>query len=358
MKVLLDFHHDELYESLVLLFEKRLGFEVYRPIGPAWYHEGYWKIYDHPATVEQYLGFTTALPTFVGHTDNENGPANDQGEILRYQNWDPKETYPGILEVASPVYEGKRYKCITLEQFKNQRFDIIVSSIPAHIEPHKQLIERFQPHAKHIFQAGNNWPSPYPRVQNILSSSRITLDHNANAVFYHQEFDLGIFNNLSSPEPKRVANMMHYIQEKETFELLESKLPDWQFHSYGAGNRDGSRGPSIKDVAASFNEHGFIWHVKKEGDGYGYSLHHSFACGRPLITRCSHFTGMTAEPLLVDGVTCIDLDRHHIDDVSLILSRAAHEYKEWTDRAYKRFKEVVDFDHEFEDIKVFMSNLR
>lgn len=56
MKVLADHHHDDLYESLRILFEDRLGWELYRPIGTEWYTEGYWDVYNHPDTVTQYLG--------------------------------------------------------------------------------------------------------------------------------------------------------------------------------------------------------------------------------------------------------------------------------------------------------------
>lgn len=42
MRVLADYHHHDLFESLAILFEDRLGWELYRPIGMEWFDEGYW----------------------------------------------------------------------------------------------------------------------------------------------------------------------------------------------------------------------------------------------------------------------------------------------------------------------------
>src|SRR3990172_6286612 len=55
--VLADFHHAGLLQSLILLFENRLGGNVYRPIGMEWADQGYWKVFDHPATRLQYLTY-------------------------------------------------------------------------------------------------------------------------------------------------------------------------------------------------------------------------------------------------------------------------------------------------------------
>ena len=53
--VFTDFHHAGLLNSLILLFEGRMHGAVYRPIGIDWANKGYWAIYDHPATRQQYL---------------------------------------------------------------------------------------------------------------------------------------------------------------------------------------------------------------------------------------------------------------------------------------------------------------
>ena len=42
IRILADFHHHALWESLRLVFEERFGWELYRPIGMDWFIEGYW----------------------------------------------------------------------------------------------------------------------------------------------------------------------------------------------------------------------------------------------------------------------------------------------------------------------------
>jgi hypothetical protein len=357
MKVLADFHHEHLYESLRILIEDRLGWELYRPIGLEWYHEKYWNIYPHISTAEQYLSLNTGKEyrkLEKGERIGGDRLRSDSGEILRYANWNPTETSTGIYEVSSPVFP-KKYKAITLEAFQNTKFDILLASMPEHVEPYKKLQKLFQPYAKLVFQAGNNWPVP-SGIPNILTSALMNVPANINSVYYHQEFDLSLFSFKKPEKINRIYNMMHYIQDDSTFLALEKGLPDWEFKAYGAGNRDKSRGPDAKDIAKAFHEMGFLWHVKKEGDGYGYNIHHAAATGTPLIVRKSHFRNMTADPLLINEETCIDLDQYSIAETIQILKNL--DYKTYSNNIYNKFKAMVNFDQEFENIKTFFYRLQ
>jgi len=60
MKVFADLHHGDLFYSLQLLFEKRLKAELYRPVGIEWWKEGFWNVFNHPATAQQYLDFNSS----------------------------------------------------------------------------------------------------------------------------------------------------------------------------------------------------------------------------------------------------------------------------------------------------------
>ncbi len=55
MRVLADYHHGSLLRSLVMLFEGRLGMELYRPIGLEWFHEGYWAVSELKRTAREFL---------------------------------------------------------------------------------------------------------------------------------------------------------------------------------------------------------------------------------------------------------------------------------------------------------------
>jgi hypothetical protein len=61
MRVLADFHHGSLLRSLVMLFEDRLGMELYRPIGLQWLHRGYWAISNLKGTAKQFLDLVPSL---------------------------------------------------------------------------------------------------------------------------------------------------------------------------------------------------------------------------------------------------------------------------------------------------------
>lgn len=350
MKVLADFHHEDLYYSLHLLFEKRLGWELYRQIGTDWYNEGYWMVYDHPDTAGQYLG--THLTEEWAQIQERNPGMRKMLNETAYE----KET--GIYLI--PDYpRGVVYKGITLDKFKNTQFDIVISSMPSHINRFNKLVSEYQTSAKHIFQAGNNWNVGSFSVNNILSSStRTSPNKSQNVVYYHQEFDLNTFKHLPCEQPRSVFNMMHYMRGPglANFNAYKSKMPDWKWFAHGSQNADG---PVLTEkIPEAFVEHGFLWHFKPEGDGFGYNPFHALASGRPIITHKSFFKGMTLDPLLVDGKTCINLDGRSQSDVVKKLNEAAGNHIEWSNNTHAHFKAIVDYDAEFERIKAFLSNLK
>ena len=79
--------------------------------------------------------------------------------------------------------------------------------------------------------------------------------------------------------------------------------------------------------------------------------------GRPLIVNTAHFAGMTADPLLVDGSTCINIGGKDYTTILNDIRDAEANYPQWQQNVLNRFNEVVNFDAEFEKIKHFMENL-
>src|SRR3990167_1968898 len=104
--VFTDFHHAGLLNSLIMLFEGRLGGAVYRPIGTEWHEKGYWKIYDHPATVQQYLGIGGAAPDGSPKLNQVVGGPISQGVPLLY--------------FCKDIDSGKTNKAITFEGFMQE----------------------------------------------------------------------------------------------------------------------------------------------------------------------------------------------------------------------------------------------
>lgn len=371
MRVLADFHHAGLLQSLILLFEKRLNYEVYRPIGTDWFTQGYWKVYDHPATVEQFLGIGGNTPDGTAKLNEvESHPTPD-------------------VYICHDIDSGTNNKAITLHGFFVNDFDIVIASIPAHVEPFKRLCELHPNKPKLIFQIGNAWTTEAAQAPNIMASAIINgVSPDVNFIQYHQEFDTNIFKpqkwtaqfgvhtengDINFGEPKEVEVLPakniysfvncfnvagHFAEDWQTFSEIEKSMQDWSFKAFGGQCRDGAIGPTSV-LANKMCEAMFIWHTKAGGDGYGHVIHNAPAVGRPLIVRKQYYDGKLAEPLLIDGETCIAIDGLSYPQ---IINKIVHysepvRYKEMCQKAYERFKQIVDFDREQKQIEVFLSKL-
>lgn len=350
MRVFADLHHAELYYSLQLLFEKRLGAELYRPIGLDWYEQGYWHVFPHIDTARQFLGTDQAINI---PKDVHGNPLPTSARVNQFYRFED-----GIYYVTD-VTKGKVNRGITLDKFKEMEFDVLIASMPNHIGPYQQLIQRFQPKAKLVFQVGNAW-GYMPGVKNVLSSTApFTVPAGINACFYHQEFDLDTFKyEEPSPNRNRVTSYIHYMRNKELMDAVAARLPGWEFRSYGADMEDSIMETS--KLADSMRDSSFVWHYKPEGDGYGHVIHNAFAVGRPPIVWGDFYRGKIAWELMEDGVTCIDISRKSADQI-------AQEIQYWSDperhiqmsKASKdRFASLVDFDREEQEIRKFLENLR
>lgn len=326
MKVLADCHHEEAYESHRILFEDRLGWELYRQKGIEWYEKGFWAVNNNINTAKGYL-----LSLHNGRQERD------------YKNIQNKEI---------------TYKSITFEEFKDTKFDIILSSLPWDYEIFEVLRKEHQPQAKHIFRMANNWAVP-TNVKNLLNATIVPNPIGMNAVNYHSEFDLNFYNFTECNNTRVIKNFKHYIQfpYTEVFYCYEKYLEDFKFLAHGAGNRDLAM--PLPSVPQALKSAGFLWHIKPEDDGYGFILHQAMACGRPVITCMSHYVNRNAGKLLEDKVTCINLDgRTMADSLNLIRFFSQPEnYPDISKRCYERFKQVVDFDKEFEEIKKFLERL-
>jgi len=352
MKVFADLHHQDLYHSLQILFERRLGWTLYRPIGLEWFQEGFWHVYPHINTARQFLDITveTCLDIFGNPIEVLHG-------VDSYVNKDINKVDTGIYKIIDTTHIDKLdHNAITLEAFKNIKFDIVIASMPSHIEPFKKLIKQYQPHAKFIFQAGNNWPN-LP-ISNLLTSAKLTTsslkDH--NRCFYHQEFDLNIFKPRYCNNPKSIMNLQHFTSSVNQLIALEKELNDWDVHIYGAGNRDNPY--SAIDLHKAFATHGFLWHVKKEDEGYGYNIHQAFATGTPALVGCSYQNGMTSADLYENYKTVIDVNKLNTYQIAEELRKMADNYNMYSNYTYNKFKQHIDFDAEFIQITHFLENLR
>lgn len=345
MNIFTDYHHGDLLHSLHLLFEKRLGHNLYCPIGRDWYDEGYWKIADvyeesvAKQVINQYLDYGSA-PII-------DATAVGAGLLKKIENR-IFELYYEPLDTC--------YKSITLKKFKKMNIDIVISSIPKHDIAFAKLIKKYMPDAKHISQMGNLCPqNDVPNVMCSFPESLYNPKVNQNVVYYDQEFELAEFQYIPPTNDKKINGMVNMFPLPELFQKYKSELSEFEFKSYGSGAPDGALfHPNIGKVMADST---FGWHVKPGGDGYGHILHNWLACGRPVITCLSDYSHL--ENLLIPGTTCIDLEANSFEqNIELIREYSEPSvHKKMCEQTYKIFSENVDFDVDAQKIEKFLERL-
>jgi len=364
MKILCDFHHSSLYSSYLYTLEARLGHEVYRCIGREWFEKGYWKINRQEDTIQQYLGT-------VGYKPADGTPQlND------------------VMWVKDSVYYSRDpntqqiHKAITYKTFLDMDFDVIIASIPTHIEPFKKLAKLKG--AKFILQVGNEWNIPYDKIDNLMASvaKRQVPCH---SVFYHQEFDTNAFSYGETKKaydvemkPSGKANgtvklvkkerlpdnleihtymnaLKNYPEAYDYFLELEKEMPDYTFKMYGGQNRDGSI-QGAKNLAHSMKQARWIFHIKPGGDGYGHVLFNTYAVGRPIITNKRHYEGKLGGQMMDDKSTII-MDGLKPSELAVILRNREEINEQMSLESYKRFTDNVDFEKEAKEIQKFLEEL-
>lgn len=353
-RILIDHHHQALRYSLQLLFEKRLGWEVYTQIGMEWWDEKLWNVFPARETAQQYLGLDHAMNP---PTDIRGAPLSPR-EIL---NANYENLGDGAYLVNDPVV-AKPYAAMTLEKFSRTDFDVLLCSMPQHIEMWKRLQQMKGGKPKLIFQIGNSWGITGD-IKNVLAScAPVNVPPGVNAQFYHQEFDLDTYRYEPPTGTPKIYSFVHYMKGKDRMNAFAARLPGWEVKSFGAGMEDSIMKAS--DLADKMREMAFGLHFKPEGDGFGHSLHGMFAVGRPPIIWGSHYRGKLAGQLMEHGKTCVDVESKELGafpstQVPSYLKELVEsgQHKAMCEAAHRRFKEVVDFDREEQEIRKFIDRL-
>lgn len=322
-----------MYHSLHLLFEKRLGGTLVRPIGYEWHDSGYWCYSHNPGIVKQFL----EIP-------NDAKQVEGEGE--------------GVLQF--PCQEGTKtyiHTAMTLNASKHFKFDYIIGSISSHELTFYTLQQQLQPQAKLIRHMGNINESYNILTKNVLNSTSMKLPPEINSVTYRQEFDLEDFSYRPPTNHNLIKNFQNCFPTAVDFPLYhqyKKAMPDFTFKMHGALGEELII-PQV-EMPESMKDAGWIWHVKWGGDGYGFLIHQAYAVGRPTITKREYYAGKLADPLLVDGETCIDISNGTVEEnaarIRYFSDPARH--LEMARRSYERFKEVINFDEEFIQIQRFL----
>lgn len=350
MKIFSDYHHSGLFYSLHLLFEKRLGFELYRPIGMEWFPE-WWDIAkpynQNEDTARQYLDMRDSEPFY--------SPKDGSPVLNSIVDQNPN------YYVVEELVHGYRQKAITFQQFLDMDIDIFIASIPDHWVTYTKLRDTYKPKAKVICQMGNIfWENEEVIrggiVKNLLASTKEFSTPGVHSVFYHQEQPVIPYKD---PEKTgKITSFVHLLPKKEQFFSYEAHAPQFDWKAYGAGSVHGWI-TKLEDVYRHMQNSEYIYHVKPHGDGYGWVWHSAFMVGRPVLTNFSDYKDKLGGLLFEDGVTGVDLERRTVqENCAMILKFHNEDYViQMSRNARKRWEEVVNYDKEEENIRKFLDHL-
>jgi len=293
IRVLADRHHAGLFHSLQLLFA-RLGGEVYAPRGSAWWDEGYWRFgegYGDNRLARQFLEGGWA----------EEGPTYD------------------------PEFPGQPIRNVFLHEARELHWDVVLASVPDNQAGYKRFADEVG--AKFALSVGNTGQYvDWGLDPLVLNNSEMPMKP-GSYVDIGQEFDsehLFGFSSIhyqdrdgwNSEIARNVTSLANVMPQMPCWPLLDfarKDAPDLRFRIHGIDGPDGNLKP-IGNIANAVRSAGWGWHDKTHGDGFGHVIHYFAAAGRPLIGHRGHYVGKRAEGLWEDGVTCIDLDRHPIEE--------------------------------------------
>jgi hypothetical protein len=354
MRVLIDYHHADLWESWNLLLGDRFGWDIYAPIGMEWFDQGFWnfeRIVLGDVVARQYLEGIWPNRRLISASQVPEG-------VEHYAQADP--THPGRL-----------IRGVTLETALATKWDIVIATLPDN-EDGLHRVARMTG-AKYGVQIGNQWQmTDWSDADFGLVSATLQVEPTRPYVTYRQPFSLRDFRYEPPPrgETFRIASAVQGLAEnpRAYAEYLEYAREDpsfaWGIYgSYGQAEPDEfSWGnlPSTPAVAAAMRSVDVAWHTKEWSDGYGHVIHNWFASGRPVVGREFYYTDKLAGALWRDGVTSIDIGSRTVDEVRAVLRRFREDeeyHLGFCERAAARFAEVVNFDEEAEIIRAMFARV-
>ena len=331
-RILADRHHSALLRSLQILFEDRLGLELFVPVGPEWWDEGYWRfgqVYGDDRLARQFL-----------HLDAAYRPDGDW--------WTTRD----------PQYPRHPIRCVTLDQARRAagswRFAV------ATVQDNQHGFARFADEvgAAYVYQVGNTSQQVDWGLDPLaLVAAEAPIE--GRGVRYRQEFDSRATFGYADPSlavRDRVSSFVNCMPSASTWgdlQLAMARLDGMDFRVHGIDGPDGNVTPATR-VGSMMKRSAWAWHDKPHGDGFGHVIHGWASVGRPLVGHASNYRGRLAEPLWQDGRTCIDLGSRGIENAIDELRRLSSDRKRHAEmcRAVRaEFDRYVDFDRDEREIR-------
>jgi hypothetical protein len=302
-------------------------------------------------------------------------------------DYGPVKGYAGPIEGRYTRYDKSHQRfqrLVTLDTARGMKWDVVLSTL-AH---NHEGFARFASEVGATFglQVGNVRFGPADMAEDRwdlaafgLVSGIMPATPPKPHVVYHQEFRIRDYAHADSPgftyqppprgDRLRISSFVQCYPESPTYQALTDAARtapefDWRVYgAYGGAPVDGFAAGNIDEcheVARAMRQSDIAWHAKAWSDGYGHVIHNWFAVGRPVFGIASYYRDQLAGALWVDDVTSIDIEHRTLDEVAAKLRHLANDPDKhigMCEAAALRFREVVDFDAEAEQIRVLLAQV-
>lgn len=388
LKVLIDHHHTDLFRAFQMLFEKRLGWEVYRPSGAEWYPRFYW----HPIEGEA-LGNLTPHAVFDPKIHKSVLPSPDEqvnGKL--WQNF------------SLGLNDGVRFRWMTLDEAKD--VDLIVTTIARNESRFYDLRKHLGLRCNIARYTGNTFeplnldhfdiflPAYYPDYEQYVKTGK------KPGILFHPEFDEEMYSYTpielrEHPIMRSFLNFSWHEREPggkyETFQRYACYIRELGGVAYmhGVGTppegvdlelnlamdlalekigrldlRDRSKWPDLRCNRGEAPNHpilaglmklsNIIIHPKTLQEGYGFVIHQLASVGRPPVVP-RHYETLSAKFFLQHRETCIFMSPDEgTCKADFHWALEPDNNARMSETLHKRFKETVDFEDEAAKIEALL----
>lgn len=319
MNVFVDFvGHADLYYSMHALFEKRLGFKLYRPsnLDPRW---------------SELNVFTPQPPGYF--TTTENG-------------------------IYSPVHNYEQ-NLLTFEQFLKTDFVFIVSSSWTNEQPLFDIVQKHKKSTPFIRHVSNIGETPVVAKKCLLAETTPMppgIDYIQWHPEQHPDFKPDFCIQLKNTIKSYFNCFPSYQTELKSWDTMKTLLPDFEFRMHGHDCHEPGIHP--QDLPEHMRNCTFIWHTKPHGS-CGYVARQALFSGKVLIVKKQYARqyNTLAINYLVDGINCLDLSSRTPHNVAQTLKdwSRPENYTEICTRAYEETKKRINFEVEASQIRTWLS---
>ena len=360
-----------------MLFEGRLGWEVYRPGGQEWFDKGY---YSHPIEAEGRANLTQ--PGYHGKFPPDNY-LSQTNSIFRWMSLEEVQDLDLIVCSIDRVEEGfhklkndlglkckiARYTGNPYENFDFGRFDFMLCAnlryFHEHVESGRkpgmlffpEFEEALHKYTEPLVKEENDIGCPYPIMRTFINFIYHHPEH-ANhqnwkryAGYLERISGTPIMHGLGTPPPGMETGL-DIILDKEFDRMGKPELKDrstWptRFTSRGEPKDEIEVAELIKASHILFNQ--------KNYDGYGFVPFKAFSIGRPIICEHGDYNNLTAGKIIEHMKTGIHISGDDGQDFNNIQEFLRPEkILEACKEVRKRFDEVVSFENQAQELVKFV----